>query len=203
MPGRRQHLPRQISEHQQIAVLQGVVENEPRALLAGAAVGERMLIPGAHHLGFRSRDRCAAAIGLLQGIVAAAVIGMQMRIQQAIQRPPLQAVRHQRTVLRRMGQIAAVDQCGLLAAQKRMLLDDSQQRSSTFMVGRACSSGTPALPDQATYLALLFHACAPCSDFINSALTALAKAAGGGHRAHVGAGRNAVITCFAVNLRRK
>jgi hypothetical protein len=55
------------------------------------------------------RDDGAAGIRLLTDGVAAAMVGMQVGVDQAIELPPLQLMLHQCQGLRRMGDLAAID----------------------------------------------------------------------------------------------
>jgi hypothetical protein len=110
--GRRERLPFQSGQEHRIARRQRGVEREARTALSRGAIAELAFVPVAHRGRLGGRDRGAAAVARLQRGVAAAVIGMQVGIDQAVERPPLQRVLDERHRLRRVRVIAAVDQRG-------------------------------------------------------------------------------------------
>jgi hypothetical protein len=92
------------------------------AALAGGAVAEGGLIPVAHLVHLGGGDGDAAAIGLLQGGIAAAVVGMQMGIDQQVELVAAtlaQYVPNQGLRLFGMADVAAVDHRHFVAAEQQ------------------------------------------------------------------------------------
>ncbi len=117
--GRADYLPLDPAQAQGIAVLHHVVEGEAVALLAGGAVAEGVHVPRAHRLGLRGGDQRARLPAALQRGVSAAVVGVQVRVDQAPQHPAAEAGLDQRQRLWRMRDVAGVDQRGVIAVDKQ------------------------------------------------------------------------------------
>jgi hypothetical protein len=113
---RPQHLPAQAAQLDFLAGSEHLRETEARALLARGTVAERVLVPAADLVRLRRRDRGMAAVGRLQGRVAAAMVRMQVGVDEQVELAPAQRMAHQRQRLRRMREVAAVDQRGRAAA---------------------------------------------------------------------------------------
>ncbi|MNT27973.1 hypothetical protein D3C72_1636280 [compost metagenome] len=119
MAGRAQRLPGQVAQSQHVAGRDGGVKAEARALLARGLETQGVDIPGAHLVRFRHGNGRMAAVLLLQQRVAAAMVGMQMGVEQAVQRTAGKAMAQQGQGLRCMRDIAAVDQGRVLPAQEQ------------------------------------------------------------------------------------
>ena len=111
MARRGMHLPQALTQPYLAARLQQRIKAKLRASLAGRRVGEGVYIPVPHRLGQpRGYGGAQGRIPALQGRVAAAVVAVQMGVEQLVQRSPAQGRPDQRQGLWCMGGIAAVDQ---------------------------------------------------------------------------------------------
>ena len=111
--GRGVHLPQAVAEPDVGAGLQQGVVRERGAALARGRVGERLGVPVAHMPRQTGRNGGPERRpGRLQRGVAAAVVAVQVGVDQQVQRPLAQRRPHQRDGLRRVRGIAAVHQRG-------------------------------------------------------------------------------------------
>ena len=120
MPGRRVHLPQPIAQPDFGARLQQRVKAKLRASLSGGRIGQRIHIPVPHRLGQPGRYGGAQRrVMALQGSVAAAVVAVQMGVDQLVQRASTQGRFDQGHRLRRVAGVAAVNQGGVVLAQQQ------------------------------------------------------------------------------------
>jgi hypothetical protein len=111
--GRGVHLPQGGTQLARAAGLQRGLEAKTRALLARGAVTQGIGIPVAHLRRMPRRDgRQQAGVALLQCRIAAAVVAVQMGVEQALERRALQRMRDQRQRLLGMRAVPGIDQRG-------------------------------------------------------------------------------------------
>ena len=112
--GRAEHLPVERAEPQLRAGRDRLGEGEALAGLAGSAKRQAGFVPIAHRVGFGCGNRGTARPCRLQQRVAAAVIRMQMRVDDQIERSRAERLPHERDGLRRVRRVAGIDQSGAL-----------------------------------------------------------------------------------------
>ena len=115
VPGRGMDLPALAADVQGLAGLHGLVGAVGGAALAGGAVAQGRFVPGLHGGPGPHGHADAAAVRLLQRGVAAAVVRMQVGVDDARQAFALQRMGHQGGRLRGVVDVAAVDQHGAFA----------------------------------------------------------------------------------------
>ena len=105
------HLPVNVAQPDLAAWQQHLIEIKLRTVLAGRRVGERMRIPGAHVFGQTWwNQRLQIRVMPLQRGIAAAVVAVQMGVHEHIERSTIQSRFDQGQGLRRVRNVAAVDQ---------------------------------------------------------------------------------------------
>ena len=113
--GRGQRLPFAGADAQPVAGRHAAVCREALAVLAQRPVAQRLLVPALHRVQARRRHLHPQRPLLLQRRVAAAMVGMQVRVDQLPQRPRPQRLLQQRHGLRGVHAVAAVDQHAAIA----------------------------------------------------------------------------------------
>ena len=117
VPGGGVHLPVHVAPAVGAAGLQQSVEAKCGAVLSGVFVAQLILRPVLHRLG-EPGGNPGEQVGVvrLQRMVAAAVVAVQVGVDQQVERAALQGVLHQRQGLRLVFHITAVDQGGAVSA---------------------------------------------------------------------------------------
>ncbi len=110
VPRRGQHLPGAPAHAQRAAGLDAGLRHEALAALARRGVAQRLLVPVDNRLPLARRDAQARAELALQRGIAAAVVGVQVGVDDAVQRLAAQAVADQLHGLLGVYAVAAVDQ---------------------------------------------------------------------------------------------
>ena len=120
MARRGVNLPPLVAQLDPGAGLQERIKCESRALLAGRRVSERLRIPVGDECGLARRDqRLQIGIALLQRGISAAMVAVQVRVEQAVEWAPLQRLPGQGHGLRGMRAVTAVHQRGRVPADEQ------------------------------------------------------------------------------------
>src|ERR1051325_768918 len=111
------HLPPLSTKLQLIACLQRFLDQKAWALLARRQIAEPRFIPLPNDRGFSLRNECPDTwIARLQARIPAAVVAVQMRVDDQIQRTGAKLVCDQRQGLLGMRDIAGVDERTVLCS---------------------------------------------------------------------------------------
>ena len=120
MPRRRMHLPGFVAQQDTRARLQHCVKPKSRAVLTRGRVAQGIGVPVAHVGCLAGRNRGAQRRpGALQGCVAAAVVAVQMGVEDAIQWPAREAAFQQGHGLLGMAAVAGVHHRRVALADKK------------------------------------------------------------------------------------
>src|SRR5882762_3170174 len=103
--GRGDHLPVEPAHPQRVAIAKAVVVAEALGALVGDREDEGLLVPVIDERRLAFRNARAAAVFLLDGRIAAQMIGMAVRIDQARELFPRKGVFEQRQSLRYVGTV--------------------------------------------------------------------------------------------------
>jgi len=135
MTRREQHLPIQPTKTQNLIWLEPFIRTKRITTLSGRIERQGTFFPALDPIHFGCRDRRAHfRIMLLKNAIASAMVRMQMRVVDRIQRPAFEHSLNQFQCLLSMLHIASVNDCRTLRVDKTILFDESQPRSRTRMV---------------------------------------------------------------------